>query len=580
MPETLVLRNVSPGERTIHDPWHRPLSFAPGQQRKVTVTEAMAEHLARRDDLVIVDEVAEFLAAQAALGNNSPIQAGKQPLVVIGMQGFGDNIHQRAILRELLREHDVTLATCHGTLYHDLVARGLKLAYRRSQLRTQAKTQAREVAMLRGTLPKTARSVTVWPRGIQAAGSILGAMFASVGLTMPERPDFSLPVPQEWRKALRARLPATAGKPIMVHRPIVLRREWDGRSRNPDLAAYDALYRSIRERFFVVSVADIEPGQEWMDGPPYQTADLIWHRGELHFPHLAALWAEAALVFASAGFAPILAQAVGTPSLTVFGGRESSRTTNWVGAHLAPTLMIDPDRPCDCHSHHHHCQKAISLGPAVERLQAFVRGVLGSAPMPELSIPVPAPKPLPRPSIAAGKPVSAAIVVGGAEAAMDEFASAWKLCETAGIQPTVVVVNDMIALMPGEVVAATLHHYQLPGWLARRDGNGFPKPIETWGYWRPPKMQLVTHVTQDWQGSGGLFGVCVAMQRRHDRIICAGIPMEPSGGHIVRKRDWDDCARYRKGWTEHVPQLIDCVRSMSGWTAAMLGRPNVDWLMG
>lgn len=576
MAEVFTLRNTSPGERTIYDDMHRAITFAPGETRKISLSEKAAESalLWRRDDLVVIDELDEFIA-KATVGMASQ-PSDLSALVVIGMQGLGDNLHQRAIIRELMKTNDVTLATCWGSLYHDLVARGLKLAHRRSQLRTQAKTQAREIAMLRGTLPKGARSVTIWPRGVQAAGSILGAMFASVGLAMPERPDFSLPVPREWRKALRARLPATAaGKPIMVHRPIVLRREWDGRSRNPDLAAYDALYRSIRERFFVVSVADIEPGQEWVDGPPYQEVDLVWHRGELHFPHLAALWAEAALVFSSAGFAPILAQSVGTPSVTIYGGRESSRTTNWVGAHLAPTLMIDPDRPCDCHSHHHHCQKAISLGPAVKRLQAFVKGVLESAPMPELPIPVPAQKPLSRPSIAARKPVSAAIVVGGAAAAMDEFMTAWKLCEKAGVWPTVVVVNDMIALMHGEVIAATLHPHQLPGWLAQREANGFPKPLEVWGYYRGP---LVSHLTGDWQGSGGLFGVCVALQRRHDRIICAGIPMEPGGGHIVRKRDWDDCHRYRKGWLEHLPQIAECVRSMSGWTAAQLGEPDVRWI--
>lgn len=582
MSERLTLRNTSPGERTIHDPWHRPLVFKPGEQRTVRVTEAMAEHLARRDDLVIVDPLDEFVNGQTMNGALAVTPgAYRQSLVVMGMQGLGDNIHHRAIIRELMREHDVTLATCHGTLYHDLVARGLKLALRRSQLRTQAKTQAREKALLAAPLPKGARSVTIWSGAVKAYGSGLAAMFASVGLTMPERPDFSLPVPQEWRKALRERLPSAAKRrPIMVHRPVVLRREWDGRSRNPLPAVYHELYSAIRSHFFVVSCADLEPGAEWVDGPPYQEADLLFHRGELHFPQLAALWAEAALVFASPGFAPILAQAVGTPSVTVFGGRESSRTTNWVGAHLAPTLMIDPDRPCDCYSHVHKCDKRISLKPAVERLTAFVGRVLGGSPMSVPPMPPPEPKPRPRPSAAAGKPVSTAIVVGGSAAVMEELAEAVKLCEAAGVRPALIVINDTIPIVAGDIVAATLHHHQLSAWLNARAANGFPRPFEIWGYWRPKlDQQVLTHVTADWQGSGGLFGVAVAFQRKHERIILAGVPMEAAASHIVRQRPWNDVHRYRKAWDERHSQLAGRVRSMSGWTAAKLGEPDVEWLI-
>ncbi len=87
---------------------------------------------------------------------------------------------------------------------------------------------------------------------------------------------------------------------------------------------------------------------------------------------MAALWAEAALIFSPAGFGPVLAQAVGTPSITVYGGRESFKTTQRAGAHLAPTLGIDPIRPCDCHSHRHACRKSIDEPRALQKIEAFV----------------------------------------------------------------------------------------------------------------------------------------------------------------------------------------------------------------
>ncbi len=81
-------------------------------------------------------------------------------------------------------------------------------------------------------------------------------------------------------------------------------------------------------------------------------------------------------MFSPAGFGPVLAQAVGTPSITVYGGRESFRTTQRGGAHLAPTLGIDPIKPCDCHSHRHACRKFIDERKAFKDIEAFVNEVV------------------------------------------------------------------------------------------------------------------------------------------------------------------------------------------------------------
>jgi hypothetical protein len=164
---------------------------------------------------------------------------------------------------------------------------------------------------------------------------------------------------------------------------------------------------------------------------------------------------------------------------------------------------------------------------------------------------------------------------------IEELTAALSLCEAAGEQPAIIAVNDMIALLPGDVIAASLHHHKIGRWLRARAEQGYPAPIEVWGYFRPPHMpHLVSHVTADWGGSAGLFGVCVAMQRGHARIICAGVPMSPEAGHVVRgvQVPWTDCERYRKGWVDHHDQIVEHVRSMSGWTAARLGRPDVTWL--
>jgi ADP-heptose:LPS heptosyltransferase len=249
---------------------------------------------------------------------------------------------------------------------------------RPTSLRAQAKTLQRELKFFTGPKPPsnaTRRRIWYYSEGIKKCGSILEAMNASFGVQV-EQPDFSLPIRPEWYESLRKVMAQwrPEGKPILVYRPLVLRKEWDGSLRNPDTDAYTKIFQHIRDRFFVVSIADLEPQLEWIVGDE-QEADIHLHRGELDFQTMAALFSEAAMVLSPAGFGPVLAQAVGTPIVAVYGGRESYKTTDRAGAHLAPTLGIDPDKPCDCHQHRHSCSqhKRITIEPALERLDNFVR---------------------------------------------------------------------------------------------------------------------------------------------------------------------------------------------------------------
>jgi hypothetical protein len=300
----------------------------------------------------------------------------RKPLLITGMFGVGDNLHQRAALRILVEHYDVYLETCHAWLYHDLIAKGLKLLPRPTRLWMHAANLEREQSQFTYQRPPNdAPHWKIWylKHAIDKYGSILEAMNASFFMPGLKSPDFSLPIRQEWR-ARALDLIATwymNGKPLLIHRPVVLRKEWDSANRNPDISAYDELYRSIRDRFFVVSIASLAANIEWIVGPK-QDVDVRLYRGELDFETMAALFAEANLVFANAGFAPVMAQAVGTPSITVYGGRESFRTTQRAGAHLAPSLGIDPDRPCDCHSRGcDKCNKRITMGPALARVTEF-----------------------------------------------------------------------------------------------------------------------------------------------------------------------------------------------------------------
>ena len=191
-------------------------------------------------------------------------------IVVNGMYGIGDNIHQRAVIRELMKKHEVWLRTCHVALYHDLVAQGLHLLFQSTRLHAQARTIKVEAERYpdayNNAAPIVASSCKIWYNkvDIDTFGSIMNSMFGVLGLPIPQKPDFSLPIPDAWRE----RVPRydQRGKPLMLYRPIVLRKEWNGASRNPDVNAYARLYKEIRDRFMQERVAPVA-AQSGQSGP-------------------------------------------------------------------------------------------------------------------------------------------------------------------------------------------------------------------------------------------------------------------------------------------------------------------------
>lgn len=295
-------------------------------------------------------------------------------MLVEGMHGLGDSLHQRAVVRQLMQREEVWLQTPWPSVYHDLVGDRLKLVPLQSRLRTQAKNVKREAGRFVDGLPRGAVTHKVWytPDEVKAYGGFLAAMCARSGVP---KGDFSLPVPDAWKASAQSRI-NPHGKPILVYRPLVERTEWNGcAQRNPDAVAYVGLVQAIRDRFYIVSIADLEPGKEWVVSDSIG-ADVEFHRGELRFEEIAGLMAIANLVFCSPGFALVLAQAVGANLAAVIGGHESARLYDHGSA---TDLFIQPERPCECFSKHHRCDKRIDIDRASARLLEFINGNLAES---------------------------------------------------------------------------------------------------------------------------------------------------------------------------------------------------------
>jgi hypothetical protein len=302
-------------------------------------------------------------------------------LHVQGMHGMGDALHQRAVLRQLMKSHRVILEASWASMYHDLLGEDLILIRKPSSLRTQAKNVQREseAKLFTPMTMPAARQMRVSYTGLNTLAcpskTVLEAMCVSTGTSYAEA-DYRLPVPAEWHtdlfKALGS-LPANADRPWLVYRPLVERPEWRGSIlRNAAPMAYAKVFEEIRDTFFVISVADLEPGKEWIYGPRLN-ADMTFHAGELNFEMLAALFEQSKVVYTSSGFGAILAPAVGTACISMTGGYEYPGCHD-SAARFAPYLSIGPIVSCHCWTSacRRACDKSVDVGAANKRVRSFL----------------------------------------------------------------------------------------------------------------------------------------------------------------------------------------------------------------
>lgn len=301
------------------------------------------------------------------------------PLHVTGMHGLGDNLHQRAVLRQLMQRHEVWLDTSWVAPYYDLIAQGLNVCHRHTFLRTQHKNAAREMALFSrkpippGTPTRRISYRPTHPTVLAAMCEVAGVDYATADYRFPKE------LPGAWRVEADALF--TTDKPICVYRPLSVRPEWKGNEkRNADANEYAELFAAIRDTFYVVSVADFEDRREWPVGQMLKDVKQF-HSGELPFEVLAGLWQRADLVYTSGGFAAILAMAVETPVISVFGSYERAEAIS-SGSRYSPYLGIEPIAPCSCMNGdcRKRCSKHLDVDKERSRIISFVDG-LGLGPV-------------------------------------------------------------------------------------------------------------------------------------------------------------------------------------------------------
>lgn len=171
--------------------------------------------------------------------------------------------------------------------------------------------------------------------------------------------------------------------------------------------------------------------------------------------------------------------------------------------------------------------------------------------------------------------VRLAAVLGGAAGGFDQLASL-PPCPVFG-------VNDAAAEYPGQLAAfVTLHPEKLSMWLDKRRTAGLPELNEVIAHEAHP---LVTRVMDyRWpgmnaSGSSGLFATKAALEKA-ERVALCGVPMTAAGTHYTESTFRNDVGGFLGAWEIALPYLRERVRSFSGWTGELLGKPTPEWLVG
>ena len=119
---------------------------------------------------------------------------------------------------------------------------------------------------------------------------------------------------------------------------------------------------------------------------------------------------------------------------------------------------------------------------------------------------------------------------------------------------------------------ATYHFVDLPIYKMRRKNINSNLDFKVIGHKERPEIDIVEpHKAPT--GSSSLLGAVAAIKIGHKKIILCGCPMEGANKNKITPYDY-----FQKGWVARLPEIKDFVRSMSGYTKEILGKPTKEWI--
>lgn len=166
------------------------------------------------------------------------------------------------------------------------------------------------------------------------------------------------------------------------------------------------------------------------------------------------------------------------------------------------------------------------------------------------------------------------IILGGSRCVWEDYE---KVRKRGG---DIMAVNDIGSHFKGYIRHwVTLHPAYFPGWRTYRDGHhyGSGQPYLTHSQKEHKGVDVVWRVA-NLGGTSGLFATQVGLMMGYDRITLCGIPMNTEAHYFdppgEERRDFTDKTAHGV-WREFSKQYFaGRVKSVSGWTRELLGKPS------
>lgn len=192
--------------------------------------------------------------------------------------------------------------------------------------------------------------------------------------------------------------------------------------------------------------------------------------------------------------------------------------------------------------------------------------------------------------------MSSALVVGCARCVWDDVKAAQEL---GNFDRIYCVKLAGVHWQTGDFTWVGLHPEAMDDYEKKRLNLGLPggyeivAPLSHEVGQHGKKGRVTRRVAYQWPGmshsaGSGIYGAKVAMHDGHNKIVLAGIPMEPEAGHFISKDKniqgitrgpvWKDFPAFVSGYTFALPIMKGIVKSMSGRTRKDLGAPTAQWL--
>lgn len=280
------------------------------------------------------------------------------------MQGLGDTVYARPFVKYLASQHKLYVETSWPELFADIDVNCVKPE--NLKLRTQGKNILKSEYLYTHSVPTaiTKEDVHYGPN-IQTS-NILTEINKRVG------------IPSEHIKLdldVIPKISLNKGKPVAVVRPVTERAEWHNSARSPLPEYVEQVTQHLMETHHVISVADLEHGQEWAL-QKRMFAHQAFHHGELSMWDMLQLMRSADIVVGGVGFIVPLGIATGVKTFVICGGQGGYNHPSVINSPYQDTSNMYyavPDSMCMCTDmRHKHCNKAISN--LMDKFNAFIRG--------------------------------------------------------------------------------------------------------------------------------------------------------------------------------------------------------------